>query len=107
MEHRLRRHSKIHLTVVEPAEKPTEEFKAKAAKMTEKFPGVTFEWHVSTFEEYQKEGGAARNESFHLVFAGHSLYYMDDWESALDAMYMHIKSDGILVVTVTRGEGKH
>ncbi|XP_006814693.1 histamine N-methyltransferase-like [Saccoglossus kowalevskii] len=107
IQHLLKRHSSIHITVVEPAQKPIDEFKIKAAKITKEFPGVSFEWHIQTFENYQKDHRVSddvRDGSFHLVFAGHSLYYMDDWQYALDGMYSHVQSGGILVVTVIRGQ---
>nr|XP_006814664.1 PREDICTED: histamine N-methyltransferase-like [Saccoglossus kowalevskii] len=97
IQHLLKRHSSIHITVVEPAQKPIDEFKVKAAKITKEFPGVSFEWHIQTFENYQKAHRVSddeRNGSFHLVFAGHSLYYMDDWKYALMGCTVTFNQEG-------------
>ncbi|XP_006818316.1 histamine N-methyltransferase-like [Saccoglossus kowalevskii] len=104
IQHLSKRYNKLHVTVVEPAKRQLDEFKNKAAKITEDFPGVSFEWHVKMFEDYQNDHKKP-DGTFHIVFAGHSLIYMKNWESALDGMYNHVQPGGMLAVTVVHGQG--
>ncbi|XP_070564975.1 histamine N-methyltransferase-like isoform X2 [Ptychodera flava] len=65
----LKRHPKLHVCVIEPSPESVALFKKKASKLQETHPGVTFEWHVKTLEQYQDEEASDR---FHLVLSGHS-----------------------------------
>ncbi|XP_070564988.1 histamine N-methyltransferase-like isoform X2 [Ptychodera flava] len=97
----LKRHPKLHVCVIEPSPESVALFKKKASKLQETHPGVTFEWHVKTLEQYQDEEASDR---FHLVLSGHSLYYIEKWGAAVNTMYGFVRKGGNLVITICNGE---
>ncbi|XP_077982720.1 histamine N-methyltransferase-like [Glandiceps talaboti] len=107
----MKRHSKVHVKVIEPSEESVELFKQKATKLQESYPGLTCDWSCKTFEDYLEglsdEDRLQLNEKFHLVLSGYSLYYMEEWRAAVDDMYSFVKQGGILVTTLCNGESEY
>ncbi|XP_070581614.1 histamine N-methyltransferase-like [Ptychodera flava] len=102
-----KRHPKVYVRALEPAEDVMKLFRDKADDITKSHPGVRFDWHSTTFQAYvddQRNGETGDEGSFHLVISGHSLYYIDDWACALDRMYDFVRPNGMLAVTIVNGE---
>ncbi|XP_077980180.1 histamine N-methyltransferase-like [Glandiceps talaboti] len=105
IKHLVQRYPRVYVRVIEPVMEQVKLFKDKTVEIKKEHPGVSFDWHIKTFEKYLEDCQAEdKDHGFHLVVACHSLYYMDVWRCALDHMCNLVKTNGLLTVTMTRGD---
>eukprot|EP00058_Branchiostoma_floridae_P013076 XP_002598564.1 hypothetical protein BRAFLDRAFT_66955 [Branchiostoma floridae] len=90
----LQRHNSVYSRVVEPSKQMIDKYKSLVREDTS-LGTVEFDWRQQTAEEYfQKKD----DTKFHLIHAIHSLYYVEDHDATLWAMWEQLAVGGYMLV---------